>query len=329
MKDYKQLFEELKHEVKQEKLLKRATKRGIFEMFLIVVSLALVFTYMSVLHPALVAVIMSMIFTRAVFISHDLLHRQIFKDKTLSKRITLPFSNLLLGLSAGWWDYKHNVRHHTYTNCVTKDPDISALDGIFMNIQGQKKLVEKHPRFLFWGALLFMYPAFIIQSVYFIFVNKRWGELLITSLHWPVFYGALFYFSATTSDAWLTIAIMWPILGTWLSLGFITNHLGCEVLSEDKYNDTLWMDLQIRTSRNLKSNFLVHWIFGGLDTQIEHHLFPKASRFNLLKVAKITKAFCKKHDINYHETSVLGAFIEIDNTIQKNRRSTAYKSSSA
>jgi fatty acid desaturase len=320
MQDYKLLFEELKAEVKAAGLYKRATTRGIIEMILIVSGVTIIFTTARYWNPVLLALFITIIFTRAVFLSHDLLHRQIFKDKSFSKRITLPFSNLLLGLSAGWWDWKHNVRHHTYTNCVTKDPDITALDGIFMNSQGDNRLINRFPHLLFWIALMFMYPAFIVQSVYFIFKNKRWGELFITALHWPLFYGGLFYASATTTDAWITIAVLWPVLGTWLALGFITNHLGCEVLSEEQYNKTSWMDLQIRTSRNLKSNLFVHWIFGGLDTQIEHHLFPKASRFNLLKVAKLTEAFCKKHDIYYHETSVIGAFVEIDKSIEANRR---------
>ncbi len=320
MKEYKQLFEVLKKEVKAAGLYKRATKRGIFEMLLILTGMTIIFTTTAMWNPILLALFIVVVFTRAVFISHDLLHRQIFKDKSFSKRITLPFSNLFLGLSAGWWDWKHNVRHHTYTNCVTKDPDITALNGIFMKQQGENRLVARFPHILFWGALLFMYPAFIIQSNYFMIKNKRYGELLISALHWPLFYGGLFYFSATAEDAWITIAVFWPVLGTWLALGFITNHLGCEVLDEDTYNKTTWMDLQIRTSRNLKSNPFIHWIFGGLDTQIEHHLFPKVPRFNLLKVAKLTEAFCKKHDIYYHETTVLGAFVEIDQAIESNRR---------
>ena len=319
MKDYKKLFEELKAEVKAAGLYKRATKRGILEMFLIFLSLTLLFSTLHLWHPILIGLAFTVIFTRAVFLSHDLLHRQIFKDKALSRQITLPFSNLLLGLSASWWDQKHNVKHHTYTNCVTKDPDITALNGIFMNEQGENRVVARFPHIIFWGAMLFMYPAFIIQSIYFMITNKKYDELLVSFLHWPLFYGSLFYLLPTV-DAWVVVVTLYFTLSTWLSLGFITNHLGCEVLSEERYNEMTWMDLQIRTSRNLKGKAIVHWIFGGLDTQIEHHLFPKAPRFNLLKVAKITREFCQKHDIYYHETSVLGAFVEIDRSIETNRR---------
>lgn len=319
MKDYKKLFEELKKEVKAAGVYQRATKRGILEMFFIILSLVAVFSFITEINPILLGCIFTVIFTRSVFLSHDLLHRQIFKDKSFSKRITLPFSNLLIGMSAGWWDWKHNINHHTYTNCTTKDPDITPLNGIFMNKQGNNRVVARFPHLIFWGALIFMYPAFIAQSTKFMIVNKRWGEFTFFLLHWPLFYGSLFYLLDPTT-ALITIATLYATLGTWLALGFITNHLGCPVVSEEEYNKLSWMELQIMTSRNLKTNILVHWIFGGLDTQIEHHLFPKAPRFNLVKVGKITKDFCKKHDIYFHETSVLGAYLEIDKSIAQNRR---------
>ena len=319
MKDYKKLFEELKAEVKAAGVYKRATKRGILEMLLIVASLTLAFSTITYWNPILLGSFFTVIFTRAVFLSHDLLHRQIFKDKSFSKRITLPFSNLLLGMSASWWDWKHNVRHHTYTNCTTKDPDITALNGIFMDQQGNNRVVKKFPHLIFWGALIFMYPAFIAQSFKYMLINKKYSELLLFTLHWPLFYGSLFYL-LPFADAWITIATLYVTLGLWLSLGFITNHLGCPVVSEEEYNNLSWLELQVSTSRNLKSNLFVHWFFGGLDTQIEHHLYPKAPRFNLLKAVKITQEFCKRHDIYYHETSVLGAFVEIDKTIKRNKR---------
>ena len=76
------------------------------------------------------------------------------------------------------------------------------------------------------------------------------------------------------------------ILSPWLAFGFITNHLGCETFTQEQAKDLSWMELQMRGSRSLKGGLLVHWFYGGLNTQIEHHLFPKAPRFNLLKGTK-------------------------------------------
>jgi fatty acid desaturase len=75
------------------------------------------------------------------------------------------------------------------------------------------------------------------------------------------------------------------------------------------------MELQMRTSRSLKGGSFIHWFYGGLNTQIEHHLFPKAPRFNLLKIQNMTREFAKKHDIKYFETTPVQAYIQINHAL--------------
>ena len=106
-------------------------------------------------------------------------------------------------------------------------------------------------------------------------------------------------------------------LSAWLAFGFITNHLGCEVFEEEEGSKLSWMELQMRGSRSLKGGAFIHWFYGGLNTQIEHHLFPRAPRFNILKVQKITKEFAKKHNIFYFETTPIEAYIQINEAIKK------------
>jgi len=106
------------------------------------------------------------------------------------------------------------------------------------------------------------------------------------------------------------------VLSIWLSLGFITNHLGCEVFDLDESEKLSWMELQMRTSRSLKGGLFVHWFYGGLNTQIEHHLFPKAPRFNLLKVQKMTRDFARKHNMKYFETTPFEAYMQINQVLK-------------
>jgi fatty acid desaturase len=67
----------------------------------------------------------------------------------------------------------------------------------------------------------------------------------------------------------------------------------------------------------LSSQSPIHWFYGGLNTQIEHHLFPKAPRFNLLKVQKMTKAFAQEHGLKYFETSPIEAYVQINDVLKK------------
>ena len=318
-------FNELKSAVKEAGLLQRVPIRGSIEMIAILASMGFVFFIVAsweqmplyhIYRALLLGLFMSLVFTRAVFVSHDILHLQYFKNKSLSFKLSYPFSAIILSNSSSWWDYKHNVNHHTWCNVIEKDADIWALDGAFTpNNRGNSPFIKKYKYLLFWGAMFFMYPAFIAQSYAFVIRRKLWGEFALMLLHWPVVWGMLFYF-LPLGDAILVFLTLNFTLSPWLAFGFITNHLGCEVFDYEEGKKFSWMELQMRTSRSLKGGMIVHWFYGGLNTQIEHHLFPKAPRFHLLKVQQMTKEFAKKHQINYFETSPLEAYFQINRALK-------------
>ena len=313
---YSELFGSLKQEVRKAGLLDRAPIRGSVEMIAIIVCIVVALSTAPLWHPVLLALFLTLLFTRSVFVSHDILHTQYFKNKSLSKKLSYPFSAIILSNSSSWWDYKHNVNHHTYCNIVEKDEDIRALDGAFTANKGNSPFLKKYKHIVFWGAMFFMFPAFIAQSYSFVIKRKLWGELALMLLHWPLIWGTL-YMQIGGMDTLIVALVMNFILSPWLAFGFITNHLGCETFSEEEAKNFSWMELQMRGSRSLKGGFLIHWFYGGLNTQIEHHLFPKAPRFNLLKVQKITKDFAKKHNIPYFETSPIMAYIQINDAIKE------------
>lgn len=309
--NYDELFNQLKQDVKDKGLLQRVPIRGSIEMIAIILSISIALYTAPSWNVVLLAIFLTIIFTRSVFVSHDILHRQYFKSKSLSKKLSYPFSALILSNSSSWWDYKHNVNHHTYCNIVEKDEDIRALDGAFTPNRGDKPFIKKYKYIIFWGAMFFMFPAFIAQSYKFVIKQKLWGELTLMLLHWPLIWGTLIY-QIGAFDTLMVALVLNFIVSPWLAFGFITNHLGCETFNEETSKELSWMELQMRGSRSLKGGMLVHWFYGGLNTQIEHHLFPKAPRFNLLKVQKITKEFAKKHNITYFETSPLEAYKQIN-----------------
>ncbi len=322
---YPNNFNELKDQVREAGLLHRVPIRGTLEMIAVLVSMALIFYSASRWDFFLVyspwsaiglGLFMSIVFTRAVFVSHDILHLQYFKNKSLSFKLSYPFSALILSNSSSWWDFKHNVNHHTWCNVLEKDEDIWALDGAFTKTKmGNSPFIKKYKHIIFWGAMFFMYPAFIAQSYNFVIKRKLWGELTLMLLHWPLVWGTIFYF-LPLSDAIIVFLTLNFTLSPWLAFGFITNHLGCEVFDYEEGKEFSWMELQMRTSRSLKGGFLVHWFYGGLNTQIEHHLFPKAPRFNLLKVQKMTKEFAAKYNIFYFETTPIEAYVQINEALK-------------
>jgi len=325
MAKYPDVFDELKAEVRAAGLLKRIPIRGSIEMIATIISMiivyAIVINWDTIAPPAwgafALGLFMTIIFTRAVFISHDILHTQYFKSKKLSFMLSYPFAAFILSNSSSWWDFKHNVNHHTWCNVPEKDEDILAMDGAFTTkYKGNSSFLRSVKYLVFWGAMFFMYPAFIIQSYNFAIKRKKYGELALMLMHWPIVWGPIFYF-LPFSDAIVVYLTLNFVLSPWLAFGFITNHLGCEVFEKDESEDFSWMELQMRTSRSLKGGKFVHWFYGGLNTQIEHHLFPKAPRFNLLKIQEMTRNFAKKHNIHYFETTPIEAYVQINDELKK------------
>jgi fatty acid desaturase len=323
---YPNNFYELKSAVREAGLLERTPIRGSIEMIAIIVSMILVYSiiynwnvlaFESLWWAVGLGLFMSVIFTRAVFVSHDILHLQYFKNKTLSFKLSYPFAAFILSNSSSWWDFKHNINHHTWCNVTQKDADILAFDGAFTpNLKGDKKWLRATKYLVFWGAMFFMYSAFIIQSYNFVIKRKKWGELALMLLHWPIVWLPVFYYLPFWSAmvVYLTLNLT---LSPWLAFGFITNHLGCEVFDKEVGEKLSWMELQMRTSRSLKGGKFVHWFYGGLNTQVEHHLFPKAPRFNLLKIQEMTRDFAKKHKLDYFETTPLQAYVQINDVLKK------------
>ncbi len=319
------IFDELKAEVRAAGLLERIPVRGTIEMIAVIVSMVIMYTIVfnwqnispPYWAPYALGLFMAVIFTRAVFVSHDILHTQYFKNKSISFKASYPFAAIILSNSSSWWDYKHNINHHTWCNVPEKDEDILAMDGAFTsNYKGDQIWLRKSKYLVFWGSMFFMYAAFIIQSYNFAIKRKKWGELFMMLLHWPIIWGPIFYF-LPFSQAILVFLVLNFTLSPWLAFGFITNHLGCEVFEKKESEALTWMELQMRTSRSLKGGAFIHWFYGGLNTQIEHHLFPKAPRFNLLKIQKMTKEFARKHNMYYFETSPIEAYIQINRIIKE------------
>jgi len=306
------LFKELKDIVREEGLLERVPVRGTIEMIAIIVSLLFVLFTINYWNPFLLGLFLSLIFTRSVFVVHDLLHTQYFKSKSFSKKISYLFSSVILGLSPSWWDWKHNVNHHTWCNVPERDEDILVFDGVFVpDLKGKSNFKRKNKYILFWGALAFMYPAFFYRSYKFVLNRKLYMELGFMLSHWIVIWGTLAYL-LPFSSLLITFVTLYFTLSLWLSFGFITNHFGCEVFSEEEAKKLSWMELQMKTSRSLSGGKVIHWFYGGLNTQIEHHLFPKAPRFNLLRVKEITQEFSKKHNIDYFETSPFTSYRQVN-----------------
>ena len=93
---------------------------------------------------------------------------------------------------------------------------------------------------------------------------------------------------------------------------FVLNHNGMPVYTqEEALEKSDFFRNQILTGRNVKASHFVNWFTGGLNFQIEHHIWPTMPRHNLHIVAPVVKAICKKHGVAYHETGFISGLVEV------------------
>jgi len=311
------LFAELKAEVKAEGLYTKCPRRAYAE-FAIVISLVFISFYsVNTFHPIITAMLFALTIMRTTFVAHDLIHGQYFSTRDKNKNFSYIFANLIMGISRSWWENKHNFLHHTFTNIIGKDMDIDACGGAFIGTYEYPKIFHKYQHLLFWPLLTLLYFVFWIQSVLYVIRNKYWGELSLLMLNSiaPVY----IVYSLGWGLGLSTVLGMYLLWGAWFGAVIITNHLGLEMYPEEQYKDFTWLELQNRTSRNIRGGWFIHWFYGGLNTQVEHHLYPKAARFYLLKAAEITERFCTKHEITYITATPWETYKEIYNYLKDTR----------
>ncbi len=304
----KVLFQAFTQRLREKGLLVKTPIRGSVEIALELSGYFFLFTFMTQIPPVVVGLLFVLLMVRSTYIVHDLLHKQYFSRK-VGNLLGLIFGNLLIGLSGKWWDREHNVMHHTYTNAAEKDTDVQGFGGAIIGKHDSVKFIHRYQHYFFFLLLPAIYVSFFIQSYTFVIQKRNWIELLFLLLHLLIPMSVFVLLGAV--DGAIVVSITYLGYGLALALVTITNHIGLPIHFGDDYKKYSWVDLQTRGSRNIKGGRFIHYIYGGLNTQIEHHLFPHASRFQLLKIAKEAEQFCRENGFIYHVTTPLQAYEEI------------------
>jgi len=101
-------------------------------------------------------------------------------------------------------------------------------------------------------------------------------------------------------------AIHQGVFGLYMGCSFAPNHKGMPTIAADE--DVDYLRRQVLTSRNVRGGILTDVLLGGLNYQIEHHLFPNMPRPSLRHAQPLVRAYCEHHQISYTETSLLGSY---------------------
>ena len=276
------------------------------------------------------AALMAVVFGQFSFMGHDAGHRQIFR---LAKHNDLLFllATLVTGITPSWWQEKHNA-HHRNPNQVDLDDDINIPVYAFtqeraLQTRGIVRSIVKRQAFLLYLFHCLTSLVLLGRGVEYLFHRKKLrypAAEVIAVLAGIGLYFAIPILFLPPLHAVLFFVVHRALSGLYMGLVFAPNHKGMPVFGSGVKLD--YLRRQVLTSRNLLPSPVVDLAFGGLNYQIEHHLFPNMPRNRLKKARPIVKAFCRERGIPYHETGfwksqkeILGYLHEVGAPLREKR----------
>ena len=285
--------------------------------------LAMYFIPMSIWGMLGMVVIMGIGFAGIGFsIGHDALHGAYSENPTVNKFLGYSFN--LIGANDYIWKIKHNQRHHTYTNIYHKDEDLEA--GYLLRFSPQAPWMKLH-KFQAYTAY-FVYALFSLGWVLFFDLEKL-GKYngngspnpdakhpkneIIKLIGFKIFYYIyilvlpMIFLPIAWWQILLGFLIMQLVAGMTLTLVFQLAHVVEEVQFPEPEMpsglvDNAWAVHQMQTTANYATtNKLITWYVGGLNYQIEHHLFPNICSIHYPEISPIVKDVAKKYNIPYYD----------------------------
>ena len=261
----------------------------------------------------LMAGALGLVLTQFAFLGHEASHRQIFTSGKANDRSGRILAVGFAGLSYQWWMTKH-TRHHGNPNQVGKDPDI-ARDTISFHEEdaaeqrGLARWLTQRQSYLFFPLLLLEGVNLHLKSVQSLLqpgaVKGRSFELTLLAVRFGLYAGVLFWFLPLGMAA-AFIGVQLAIFGFYMGATFAPNHMGMPIVQPDVKLD--FLSKQVRTSRNITGGFWMSALMGGLNYQVEHHLFPSMPRPHLRAARALVREHCRTLDVPYTETNLIRAY---------------------
>jgi fatty acid desaturase len=251
-----------------------------------------------------IAAFLGIMSTQLGFVCHDAGHQQVFRSRRANWLLGLAIGNALMGLSFSWWMCKHSA-HHAHPNQVGRDPDIG--DGLVGNNRSARLLSR-------WQAGLF-FPLMVLRSsgLYTSGIQKlvrqrdraAAGEGLLIALYVAVYLTVIAWLLSPL-QAVAFIIVQQAVFSVYLGCSFAPNHKGMPLIEGDPVMS--FVRRQVITARNVSGCWFTDLVLGGLNYQIEHHLFPTMPRPNLRRAQSIVRPFCIANGFGYCEETLVGSF---------------------
>jgi fatty acid desaturase len=259
-----------------------------------------------------VAALLAVVFGQVALVAHDVAHRQVFRLRKASEVSGRIAGNAGIGMGYGWWQDKH-TRHHANPNHEELDPDVTP--DLLVWSQDQARAAKGLPRLIGRSQAYLFFPLLTLEGFNLHVSGVRAlanrslknrtleGTLLVA--HFAVYLTALFLV-LPPGMAIAFLAVHQCLFGVYLGSIFAPNHKGMPILTGENRPD--FLRRQVLTSRNVRGGWFTDIALGGLNYQIEHHLFPSMPSPHLRKAQVIVRRYCEELGVAYLETSLVTSY---------------------
>jgi fatty acid desaturase len=256
------------------------------------------------------AAVLAVVLTQVAMLGHDAAHRQIFRSGKWNDWTSLIIGNLFVGMSYGWWQHKH-TRHHANPNKIDSDPDIELPVISFTPAQAARRRsgpggwLMAHQGLFFFPILLLEGLSLHASGIRRVFsrqpLRRRPVEITFLAAR-IVGYLTLVFLVLSPVIAVAFLGVQLGLFGVYMGMSFAPNHKGMPLVPAEAKVD--FLRRQVLMSRNIRGSRLLDTVMGGLNYQIEHHLFPSMPRPHLRAASPMIAAYCRDRGLTYTETGL-------------------------
>ena len=259
-----------------------------------------------------IAAVMGVLFTQYAFMGHESAHRQVWASHRANDFTARILCDLFVGMSYSWWMNKHS-RHHAQPNTVDRDPDIERDFLVFQEkqareLRGISKWLAPKQGWIFFPALTLEGMNLHMQAFRTVFspghVDKRALEIVLLLLRNAGYFAVVFAF-LPLGMAFAFLGVQMAVFGVYMGASFAPNHKGMPQIPVDARID--FLRRQVTTSRNIHGRGSTTFM-GGLNFQIEHHLFPNMARPYLKQTSAIVRDYCAARGVSYTSVRALESY---------------------
>jgi fatty acid desaturase len=314
---HQSLYTDLAREIREAGLLRRRHayywSRLAFALVALVVICATVVALGSSWLQLAPAAALGVLSAQFGFLGHDAAHRQVFTSAAWNDWASRILAGVFIGMSYGWWKAKHTL-HHTAPNQADRDPDIGPGAIAFT-----REIAASRTGFAGWFAQRqgwFFFPLLTLEgfnlqiaSIRTVLrsgaVAHRGVEAVLILGRLPVYVAALL-FVLPLDKAVAFVVVHMAVFGVCLGISFAPSHKGMPIVPRTMKID--FLRRQVLMSRNVRGGILVDFLMGGLNYQVEHHLFPSMPRPNLKLAQPIVREYCVEHGVVYTEAGLFESY---------------------